>query len=362
MNRMTQRFALASLALLAASAECMAQSQVLFSRSATYSDGSFRYSNVFRINADGTGLRQLTPTTDGISNGAAAWSPNGTYIAYSRYGWTAGRGDIYLMTNNGAGRRRVTSGTGNCRTPVWRPDGGRIAFVADYGTRSCITTVRPDGVDQRDAFCATPPWYIQSVRPQWSRDSTRLFVAISMAGSGLEPPIYSRAYRVNPSTGGATLLTSQVLEYDRDFHFSPDGTRGLYGSWQGGLMHVVDFASDVMTPLTEGFDPVFSNNGAVIAFSRTQFGGAPDFNRFANIFVINVNGSGERQVTRTTANDVEYTVADWSRSNTHMLVNRTLIDWSPTGRNTNQMRIISLATGTGNWLPQGYASDWYQGP
>jgi hypothetical protein len=29
---------------------------------------------------------------------------------------------------------------------------------------------------------------------------------------------------------------------------------------------------------------------------------------------------------------------------------------------TTRMRVINVATGTGNWLPQGGAGDWYQGP
>lgn len=365
MNRITPRFALASLVLLAASAECAAQSRVLFSRSTTYSDGTVRHASVYRIDADGTDMRQLTPTVEGNLNISATWSPHGRYVTYALHTRSAGRADIYVMTNTGAGKRRISSGSGDYGSPVWRPDGGRIAFNAQYSGRACVATVRPDGVGQRDVFCVPSPWYIVG-KPQWSLGSTRLYVATSMRGPGLEPPYYSRAYRVNANTGEATLLTSQVFEDERPLHFNPDGRSGVYANHQEGPLERVDFATDALTHLAVGFDPVYSRSGTRIAFSATRFGAAPGFNAYANLFVVNVDGTGLRQVTHTTTDDVVYTAAEWSRYNTHLLVNRTQYMPSSPGSGTyvgtTRMRVVSVATGRGNWLPRGWAGDWYQGP
>lgn len=78
-------------------------------------------SDLFVIAVDGAGLRRLTRTQR--SETQPAWSPDGRRIAF------VAERQIYLMSSNGQGVRRLTEGFAN-DSPSWSPDGRRIAFVS----------------------------------------------------------------------------------------------------------------------------------------------------------------------------------------------------------------------------------------
>ena len=60
-----------------------------------------------------------------------AWSPDGRSIAFvSR---RAGHAHIYLVSADGTGSRRLTSGAADDTRPSWSPDGREIAFVRRPG-------------------------------------------------------------------------------------------------------------------------------------------------------------------------------------------------------------------------------------
>ena len=71
--------------------------------------------DIFTVNADGTGLVDLTPTTN-ITENYPIWSPDGTKIAFgsSRMlsGENAGSFDLYTMNSDGNGIERLTSDAG----------------------------------------------------------------------------------------------------------------------------------------------------------------------------------------------------------------------------------------------------------
>jgi Tol biopolymer transport system component len=73
---------------------------------------SSRSSNVYVINVDGTGLRQLTHSTGGkVNNGANSWSPDGRKISFiSNRGGAYG---VYTMNADGTGVRKLTKNPGD---------------------------------------------------------------------------------------------------------------------------------------------------------------------------------------------------------------------------------------------------------
>jgi TolB protein len=94
-------------------------------------------SNIFVVNADGSGERQLTPARGAAAGGLfPAWSPDGRWIAYSN-----GAG-INLVCPDGSGRRPLGV-AGECS--VWSPDGSELMFCSNGINRG-------EGVDNWDVF------------------------------------------------------------------------------------------------------------------------------------------------------------------------------------------------------------------
>ena len=119
-----------------------------------------RKTNIYVINADGSGLRQLTQNPNESFPPTPVWSPDGRKIAFV---FTRGvrKANIYVMNADGSAERRLTSGY----TAVWSPDGRKIAFT-DYGG---VYVMNPDGTGRR--------WLSRGaydVAPSWSPDSRQI--------------------------------------------------------------------------------------------------------------------------------------------------------------------------------------------
>lgn len=100
--------------------------------------------HVYTVNPDGTGLKRLTK--GGSDNFAAAWSPDRRQIAFvSNRG---GGSDIYVMDPNGKNVRRLTNFASSfvgAASPSWSPDGTTIVFEADIVPTGEIFVVPADG-------------------------------------------------------------------------------------------------------------------------------------------------------------------------------------------------------------------------
>ena len=108
------------------------------SRVAFVSDRTGR-PELYRVNADGTGLVRLT-TAIGF-NGRFAWSPDGRTIALARD--SAGVADLYRMNADGSSIVRLTSGLGGIGEFEWSPDSTRILF--DCATEVCVINADATG-------------------------------------------------------------------------------------------------------------------------------------------------------------------------------------------------------------------------
>ncbi len=98
---------------------------------------------LYVVNADGTGLRQITPS--GVGALSARWSPNGRLIAFTS---CCGAPQVWVVHPDGTGLREVTVPTGGSSslTPVWSPDGTKLLFQRIHrGGRVDLETVSTKG-------------------------------------------------------------------------------------------------------------------------------------------------------------------------------------------------------------------------
>jgi Tol biopolymer transport system component len=106
-------------------------------------DQSSRRTGLFVVNADGSGLRLVTPP--GIGALSAQWSPNGALIAFTS---CCGLPQAWVVDPNGTGLRQVTPPVGRAvfLTPVWSPDSTKLLLNRqDRTNQTSLWTVNTDG-------------------------------------------------------------------------------------------------------------------------------------------------------------------------------------------------------------------------
>jgi TolB protein len=101
---------------------------------------------VYVVNADGSGMRNLTPKSM-EAYAAPAWSPDGRKITFAAE--RSGNSEIYVMTAAGSGRRNLTLNPAYDGDPAWSPDGRKITFVSNRDGRFEVYVMNADGSGQR---------------------------------------------------------------------------------------------------------------------------------------------------------------------------------------------------------------------
>ena len=83
------------------------------------------------VNLDGTGKPvTLTPARNSSQGPSRTpqWSPGGERIVFSAY--QVDHSDIFVMNADGSGITNLTNGSGSSSHPSWSPDGSKIVFVS----------------------------------------------------------------------------------------------------------------------------------------------------------------------------------------------------------------------------------------
>ena len=102
---------------------------------------------IYVVDADGSGLRNLTPKPVGAFAYTPAWSPDGRKLAFTSE--RDGNSEVYVMNANGSGRRSLTRNPAFDADPAWSPDGRKIAFVSNRDGSYGVYVMNADGSGQR---------------------------------------------------------------------------------------------------------------------------------------------------------------------------------------------------------------------
>jgi len=155
---------------------------------------------VWVVNADGTGLTQLTFAVG--SDKYPDWSPTGSKITFvsTRDGGVYQRPGVYTMNTNGSGVTLIAGGT----CPAWSPDGSKIAFhwnnLGDSNIE--IYVVDSDGSNQIRLTNHSAGDY----EPSWSPDGSKIVFHSRRDGDAPE------VYVMNADGSGLVNLTNNTAE------------------------------------------------------------------------------------------------------------------------------------------------------
>ena len=210
--------------------------------------------NIVVVPVDGSSVRRITK---GDGRYELDYSPDGTQVVYatSKY-WTEGEGiprikrnfEIETSAPDGTDRRRLTINKDHDISPVWSPDGSRIAFAKFAGNDRLfigIYTMAADGSDRRMVVAANRVEDYGTIEmgdrlhkagPVWSPDGDTLAYVID------------EIERIERDSSGSWLVIRDVL-----YSVSADGS---------GLTRLFTTEGDdrILGP------PAWSPDGEVIAF------------------------------------------------------------------------------------------------
>ena len=255
--------------------------------------------------ADGS-VRTLT--ADPSDEFGGVWSPDGRRIAFVSN--RDGDDEIFTMQADGSGLRQLTRNGGPRggvpvldHSPAWSPDGRHIAFVSDRdGGETEVYRMRADGSAQVRLTRTAP--HVTDSTPAWSPGGGFLvFSSDRVSYDNVE------LYRMRWDGTAVTRLTRTAAGIDDNApDVSPDGRSIVFSSTRSGGQH------DVFTMASTGRDvrhltgdpwlddvfPRWTRDGRSVVFAT--FAG-PEGVPGADVWAVRADGSERRRLTSPATQD-----------------------------------------------------------
>ena len=183
------------------------------------------------MNADGSGKTRLTDNS--ADDKTPIWSPDGRRIAFTSN--RDGNFEIYVMNADGSGQTRLTDNPAVDRYPSWTQGTptpaattvaqthSRIVFSSNRDGNSEIYVMNADGSGQT-RLTISPG---DDTEPNWSPDRRRIVFSSNRDGNW-------EIYVMNADGTEQTRLTDNPAA-DKGPSWSPDGGRIAFMSWRDGL-------------------------------------------------------------------------------------------------------------------------------
>jgi Tol biopolymer transport system component/uncharacterized RDD family membrane protein YckC len=223
--------------------------------------------NVYLVNADGSGLRQLTRFRAGTLE-RPSLSPDGKAVAFDRSDKPNAPSHIWIVQTDGRGPRNLTPGPEDDTAPAWSPDGTKLAFASSRSGAYDIFVMHPDGT----AIEQLTDRGAMDGEPAFSKDGKKL------AFLECDPSFANcQLWTMHADGTGARRLTNSPVEDERP-SWSPDGSRLAVTRKQHGNtdVYVITVAGGREQRLTSGpaddYQPAWSPDGTRIAFGSNRAG------------------------------------------------------------------------------------------
>ena len=199
-----------------------------------YRNGQEDQSVIKKIRADGTHPSTLdqTCTAPCLTDGYPAWAPNGKHLAFQR-GLGPRRGQntmfaLFTMRADGSHARRITQRNRDPLgrqpygdfAPAWSPNGRRLAFERFLQSTGhlAIFTIRLDGTGLR----RLTPWWLDASQPDYSPDGQWILFRTRHNSD-----VHGNIQLVRPDGTGRHLVTHAAPGRGKwlSASFSPNGRR-----------------------------------------------------------------------------------------------------------------------------------------
>ena len=261
---------------------------------------------VYSMNPDGTGITRLT--NNSAFDASPVWSPDGKRVAFASDRYKPGAGaDIFVMNADGTNVVRLTNGSGLNFFPSWSKDGKQIAFAS---TRAVAGSVDNDDLDiyvmnddgtNVTRLTTTPG---EDSKPAWSPDG-RLIAFVSDRDHAGTDAI--DLYVMNPdgsNVGRVTNQTGRVWSASWDPHSRRIAYSLYVGAPDGAIFTIMPDGSGLTHIAVDSFgSPSWSPDGSKFVYICYVSGGP-------QVCTVNSDGTGK---TLLTSGNLEFEDVHWSR-------------------------------------------------
>ncbi len=211
--------------------------------------------------ADGAGVETALASFEPIIS--PVWSPDGKRLAYVSF--ENKKPVVYVHSLVDGKRRVVANFKGSNSAPAWSPDGSKLAVSLSREGGSQLYLINPDGSGVRRLTSSSAI----DTEPRFSPDGQWIYFTSDRGGS---PQVYRM-----PADGGSAQRVTFDGNYNVSPRISPDGRSLAYiarneGKFQVTLLDLTTQQTQILTDSDRDESPSFAPNGRMILFA-TVIGG-----------------------------------------------------------------------------------------
>jgi Tol biopolymer transport system component len=259
---------------------------------------------LFVMNADGANRQQVT--ADSADDITPVWSPDGQRVAFVSQ--RDGNREIYIVDSRslsagGAGMVNLTQHPAEDWTPAWSPDGGQIAFSSNRQGNWEIFVINADGTNLRQITSDGAG----NLSPVWSPDGKTMAYSSKRDGNW---EIYAMPA---PDDQGRVAGETRRLTFtdgnDLSPLFSPQGDRIAFESNREGNVEIYVVNADGSNqqnlsnlPYADDHGPVWSPDGRQLVFYS---------NRDGNWDLFMMTATGENVINLSNSPNVDEQAPAW---------------------------------------------------